>query len=462
MIVLPLFALYNIKCLFSIFIKKFCGTHEPTRCLELSELGRKILNNEELTLSYLGKCVQDSYNPTTNKGGYVNFGTAVSTLCDDIMLARLNAPGTFEFEAKDLHHSTMWGTSECREAIANLLTRLLSPDRPLHADNVIVVNGGSAAMEVLACNLFDPGDVLITPSPCYTRIFRNFNDRFQIQVVDLFLREKSSKYGETATFELTAALLEDGIRDHIARGKNVKGFMLVNPNNPLGDVYSPELVVELLFVCNKYDIHFICNEVYAMSIYEPGFEFQSVINMKPLPNPNKTHIIWSVSKNINLPGMRLGAIITWNEEFIQAAKNGCIYSSVSTVAQKIITKVLNDPGWIEEKFLPTHQQRLREAALKTRAVLSSLGIYVRPAHAGFFLWADLRPHMKEISIAGEIALFEEFLNHKVYIIPGSVVHCVEPGWFRIVFSLQSDILDEGMKRIAAVLKGLSTPKKLHN
>lgn len=54
---------------------------------------------------------------------------------------------------------------------------------------VLVVNGGVAAMEVLACCLLDPGDVLLTPSPCYSRIFVNFSERFKVSVVDVLLRD---------------------------------------------------------------------------------------------------------------------------------------------------------------------------------------------------------------------------------------------------------------------------------
>lgn len=54
---------------------------------------------------------------------------------------------------------------------------------------VLVVNGGVAAMEVLACCLLDPGDVLLTPSPCYRRIFVNFSERFKVSVVDVLLRD---------------------------------------------------------------------------------------------------------------------------------------------------------------------------------------------------------------------------------------------------------------------------------
>jgi len=53
--------------------------------------------------------------------------------------------------------------------------------------------------------------------------------------------------------------------------------------------------------------------------------------------------------------------------------------------------------WLDEVFLPIHQQRLRAAANKTRDTLVSLGIQVRPAQAGFFLWADFRHFLPVVS-----------------------------------------------------------------
>jgi hypothetical protein len=36
-----------------------------------------------------------------------------------------------------------------------------------------------------------------------------------------------------------------------ALGRAVKAFFLVNPNNPLGEVYSSELVLQLMEVCHR-------------------------------------------------------------------------------------------------------------------------------------------------------------------------------------------------------------------
>ena len=67
----------------------------------------------------------------------------MSTLCDDILLERLNEPGIYHYETKELHYFSLWGTQQCREAIANCLTRIFSPDRPLHPDNVSFISAYS-------------------------------------------------------------------------------------------------------------------------------------------------------------------------------------------------------------------------------------------------------------------------------------------------------------------------------
>ena len=81
-------------------------------------------------------------------------------------------------------------------------------------------------------------------------------------------------------FVLTPALLESAIQKQLDVGKKVKGFIFCNPNNPLGEVYSLDLTIELMKVCAKYELHFIVDEIYALSIHnhEKG-SFQSVLTI---------------------------------------------------------------------------------------------------------------------------------------------------------------------------------------
>jgi aspartate/methionine/tyrosine aminotransferase len=58
-------------------------------------------------------------------------------------------------------------------------------------------------------------------------------------------------FGATSAFELNGDLLEATIMEQKATGRIVKAFYLVNPNNPLGEVYSPQLVLQLIEVCHR-------------------------------------------------------------------------------------------------------------------------------------------------------------------------------------------------------------------
>ena len=84
-------------------------------------------------------------------------------------------------------------------------------------------------------------------------------------------------------FSLSGALLEEAILAQGRLGKKVRGFLYCNPNNPLGSVYSRELTLELMKVCARYQIHFISDEIYALSHFAPDSQenqFQSVLSFR--------------------------------------------------------------------------------------------------------------------------------------------------------------------------------------
>ena len=80
-------------------------------------------------------------------------------------------------------------------------------------------------------------------------------------------------------FELTPELLKEEILNKKKLGKCVKGFIFCNPNNPLGVVYSKELTLNLMEVCNKHKIHFISDEIYGLSVYDSAVKFESVLSI---------------------------------------------------------------------------------------------------------------------------------------------------------------------------------------
>ena len=66
----------------------------------------------------------------------------------------------------------------------------------------------------------------------------------------------------------SAEVVDDYIKELKKGGHRVKAFFHCNPNNPLGDIYGEETTLNLMRVCKKHQIHFICDEIYALSIFK--------------------------------------------------------------------------------------------------------------------------------------------------------------------------------------------------
>ena len=120
------------------------------------------------------------------------------------------------------------------------------------------------------------------------------NDRMKTEVVGVHLEGEYEWRPECldlnltvekdgALFSLSGELLEAAITAQGKIGKKVRAFLYCNPNNPLGEVYSRELTLELMEVCAKYKIHFISDEIYALSHFAQDREenpFQSVLSFR--------------------------------------------------------------------------------------------------------------------------------------------------------------------------------------
>ena len=85
---------------------------------------------------------------------------------------------------------------------------------------------------------------------------------------------------DNCPFVLTGEILEKAIQEQQGHGRNVKGFIFCNPHNPLGVVFDKNLTMELMRVCAKHQVHFISDEIYALSIFDKSEDFESVLQYK--------------------------------------------------------------------------------------------------------------------------------------------------------------------------------------
>jgi gliotoxin/aspirochlorine biosynthesis aminotransferase len=113
-----------------------------------------------------------------------------------------------------------------------------------------------------------------------------------------------------------------------ASGTRIRGLLFCNPHNPHGHVYTAEVLDALLQFCEQADIHFLSDEIYALSTFgrvdahaageptqragkgftSPSAHFVSVLsrNLERLGvNASRVHMLYSISKDFGCSGLRL-------------------------------------------------------------------------------------------------------------------------------------------------------------
>ena len=173
------------------------------------------------------------------------------------------------------------------------------------------------------------------------------------------------------------------------------------------------------------------------------------MSIKELPDRERTHFIWGLSKDFGLAHFRMGVMYSWNAALIKAMDSMCLYTCVQGHIQEISRKMLLDTQWLDETYFQENLKRLGVAYDNCRSFFESFGCRVRPSKAGLFAWIDFSPFFKrtEITVEDEKELFVNLMsNYKVYIPNGTEFGAKDPGWFRVIFAIRPDRWQEFCRR----------------
>ena len=63
--------------------------------------------------------------------------------------------------------------------------------------------------------------------------------------------------------------------------------------------------------------------------------------------------------------------------------------------------------------------------------------------------------------SSEMKLFQKIFDiAKVYIVPGAEFNCNIAGWFRIIFAVRPEVLEEGLNRLEKLLQSIKNQNNL--
>ena len=400
----------------------------------ISERGRRLSEHDPFLVKAHFRCAEAPFDPESNPGGYINFGTAENLIVFDLLAPLLRE--SQEIWEPDTHYNELHGAGFFREAIAGFLGRRAG--REIDPANIAVACGASAMLENLSFVICDPGEAILIPAPYYS----GFDH-------DLALRSEAVLRHIPLTSPDFSLGIEDIKRvysEAVSEGVTIKAILLNSPQNPLGQVYSRAFTEDAIAFAEREGLHLILDEIYAESLMPGGTHF-SGLGLQS----EHVHVVYGFAKDFGLSGYKVGMLHSENREVMKAAQDSTYFYSVSTETQRTLANLLGSPGL--GGFFEAMRERLAAACGDISDELAAHGIPFLAVEGGIVMWLDLRAFLGSASFEAERDLFDRiFEQGRVSISPGKVFHCSEPGWFRLCFTVPGPHRKEGLKRLITCLE----------
>ncbi len=174
-------------------------------------------------------------------------------------------------------------------------------------DDIIVTTGGSEAVLFAFLSCLNPGDEIIVPEPAYANYMA-----FAVSAGAIIKSVPSSI--DTGFALPPVEEFEKLISER------TKAILICNPNNPTGYLYSRAEMNQIRDIVKRHDLYLFSDEVYREFIYT-GSPYISACHLEGIEQ--NVVLIDSVSKRYSECGIRIGALVTKNEEVRKAVMKFC-------------------------------------------------------------------------------------------------------------------------------------------
>ena len=369
----------------------------------------------------------------------------------DILRLNTGNPATFGFKMPQSVREALMNHEE--EAVAYCDARGMMAARTAIADyhvsrgiegvtpdDVFIGNGVSEVAEMLCSSILNFGDELLMPRPSYS-LWSNAAYLAGAKPVFYTCDEKSSWYPDAAEME---KLVTD----------RTKAVLLINPNNPTGQVYPPEIVQQVVDFARRHELLIISDEIYDRLILDdlPYVSTASLAPDMPVITTN------GLSKSHLICGFRIGWMAISGPRELTKNIAQCINKLCAlrlcgnALAQLVVPAALADEKSTREMCSPggsVYEQR--EAACRALDELQEEGIltYNKP-HAAFYVFPRVDEH---IHIKNDRQMAFDLLESKhILLVAGSGFDWIDTQHFRLVLLPEPQELYRAVRDIGDFLR----------
>ena len=303
-------------------------------------------------------------------------------------------------------------------------------------EDILYTTGVVPAMSCAIKALTMPGEKVIMLSPDYNCFFSSIRNN-GCEVVESVLRPRPNI--EEQGYEVDWEDFERQCAD-----EKTTVFLLCNPHNPTGRVWTKEELKQMADICHKYHVQIVSDEIHGELIM-PGYQFCPMAVVDP-----DAIILNSPSKSFNIAGLQTANIICTQPELRRRINRAinihevCDLNPFGPVALKAAYN--ESENWIDElnQYIWENYQALRNffaEELPQCKVCKMEGTYL--------IWVDVSALNEPVEQLCDRLMTEG----KVWLNPGTMYGPESgKGFIRINIACPKSRMMEGLQRIKATIK----------
>jgi len=296
-------------------------------------------------------------------------------------------------------------------------------------EDVFAVAGLTEGIDFFFHSFIGFGEKVLLPNPVYP----------------LYLSKAKQFEGDSVFYRHDA----DGQIDVGNLSKKIEGakaIVIINPNNPLGSVYSEKNLSEVVSLCAEYDVPIFYDGSYDQLIFEgKQVDFRKIAR-------NKVPFIYgsSLSKDFNYPGARIGWVAFHGDKWADV-KNAFFLLcnqrlSVNWEYQKAAAAAIVDPSY--PAYVADIKKKLMERRDAFVKIAGKLPLSFPLPNGAFYAFIKIgTPKWKK-----DLEFVRAALKEGVVFVPGSGFGRQEDGvYFRTTFLPEPHIIEEAFDKIRRLL-----------
>lgn len=169
----------------------------------------------------------------------------------------------------------------------------------IERDWILYTSGVVPAISAIIKALTKPSDKVLVQTPVYNCFFSSIRNNGCTTAENALVRKGNSYEIDFDDFERQAA------------DEKTKVFLLCNPHNPAGRVWTPDELSRMNDICLKHSVRVIADEIHC-ELVMPGYKFTPFAAVSKACQ-NNCITTNSPTKSFNIAGLQIANIITNND-----------------------------------------------------------------------------------------------------------------------------------------------------